>query len=117
MMRACKLVGGGPRGRHPGRLLALGGGGEGAGAEPGVAGEAGCGVAARCDDRNRGCFAWLKTEHVHLVRFGAREEARAAVFAHIELFYNRQRSHSAGGYRAPAGARASMEGITKPVAA
>jgi transposase InsO family protein len=39
------------------------------------------------------------------------------VFAHIEFFYNRQRSHSAGGYRTPAEARASMEGITKPVAA
>ncbi len=88
-----------------------------AGAEPGVAGEAGCGVAARCDDRNRGCFAWLKTEHVHLVRFGTREEAWAAVFAHIEFFCNRQHSHSAGGYRTPAEARASMEGITKPVAA
>ncbi len=36
-------------------------------------------------------FASLKTEHVHQVRFRTREEARAAVFEYIEIFYNRQR--------------------------
>ena len=47
----------------------------------------------------------------------AREEAKAAVFEYIEIFYNRQRLHSAVGYRTPAEARASMEGITMRSAA
>ena len=62
-------------------------------------------------------FASLKKEHVHHVRFRTRAEARAAVFDYIEVFYNRQRLHSALGYRTPAEARAGMEGITMPVAA
>jgi putative transposase len=57
-------------------------------------------------------FASLKTEQVHHARFRTREEAKAAVFDYIEIFYNRQRLHSALGYRTPAEARASMEGIT-----
>ena len=57
-------------------------------------------------------FASLKTEHVHHVRFRTRAEAKAAVFGYVEVFYNRQRLHSALGYRTPAEARASMEGIT-----
>ena len=62
-------------------------------------------------------FASLKTEHVHQVRFHTREEAKAAVLECIEVFYSRQRPHSATGYRTPAEARASMKGITMPVAA
>ncbi len=62
-------------------------------------------------------FASLKTEHVHQVRFHTRAEAKAAVFEYIEIFYNRQRLHSAIGYRTPAEARTSMEGITMPAAA
>jgi putative transposase len=57
-------------------------------------------------------FASLKKEHVHHVRFRTRAEARAAVFEYVEVFYNRQRLHSALSYRTPAEARASMEGIT-----
>ena len=57
-------------------------------------------------------FASLKTERVHEARFRTRAEAKAAVFAYIEVFYNRQRLHSALGYRTPAEARASMEGVT-----
>jgi len=57
-------------------------------------------------------FASLKKEHVHPARFRTRAEAKAAVFEYIEVFYNRQRLHSALGYRTPAEARASMEGIT-----
>jgi putative transposase len=57
-------------------------------------------------------FASLKKEHVHPARFRSRAEAKAAVFEYIEVFYNRQRLHSALGYRTPAEARASMEGIT-----
>jgi putative transposase len=62
-------------------------------------------------------FASLTTEHVHQLRFRTREEARAAVFEYIEIFYNRQRLRSAVGYRTPAEARVSMEGITMPAAA
>jgi putative transposase len=57
-------------------------------------------------------FASLKKEQVHHARFRTREEAKAAVFDYIEVFYNRQRLHSALGYRTPLEARASMEGIT-----
>ena len=57
-------------------------------------------------------FASLKREHVHRVSYPTREAAKAAVFDYIEIFYNRQRLHSALGYRTPAEARASMEGIT-----
>ena len=62
-------------------------------------------------------FASLKKEHVHHVRFRTREEAKAAVFDYAEVFYNRQRLHSALGYRTPAEARADMEGIGMLVAA
>ena len=44
-------------------------------------------------------------------------EAKAAVFDYIEMFYNRQRLHSALGYRTPAEARASMEASTIRAAA
>ncbi|HEX2941082.1 MAG TPA: IS3 family transposase, partial [Rhodopila sp.] len=49
---------------------------------------------------------------VHHCRFRTREDAKAAVFDYVEVFYNRQRLHSALGYRTPAEARASVEGIT-----
>jgi transposase InsO family protein len=62
-------------------------------------------------------FASLKKEHVHHIRFRTRAEAKAAVFDYIEVFYNRQRLHSALGYRTPAEARASMEVIAMPAAA
>ncbi len=54
----------------------------------------------------------VSRKFVHQLRFHTREEARTAVFEYIEVFYNRQRLHSAIGYRTPAEARASMEGIT-----
>ena len=57
-------------------------------------------------------LASLKKEHVHHARFRTRAEAKAAVFDHIEVFCNRQRLHSALGYRTPAEARASTEGLT-----
>jgi transposase InsO family protein len=43
----------------------------------------------------------LKRELVHRVRFATRAEARAAVFDWIEIFYNRERFHSALGYKSP----------------
>jgi putative transposase len=62
-------------------------------------------------------FASLKKERVHQSRFRTREEARVAVFEYVEIFSNRQRLHSALGYRTPAEARAGMEGIIMPAAA
>jgi putative transposase len=62
-------------------------------------------------------FASLKTEEVHLVRYHTRAEAKAAVFEYVEVWYNRIRLHSGLGYRTPAEARASMEGIAMRAAA
>ena len=46
-------------------------------------------------------FGTLKTELVHGERYRSRLEARLSIFEYIEVFYNRQRSHSALGYRSP----------------
>lgn len=43
----------------------------------------------------------LKTEMIYHQRFATREQARAAVFDYIEVFYNRQRLHAAIGYVSP----------------
>ena len=47
-------------------------------------------------------FATLECELLTQHRFRTHAEARAAVFDWIEIFYNRQRRHSALGYVAPA---------------
>jgi putative transposase len=44
----------------------------------------------------------LKYEVVYHQRFATKNEARAAVFAYIEAFYNRTRMHSSLGYLSPA---------------
>ena len=62
-------------------------------------------------------FASLEKEHVHHVRFRGHAEARAAVFEYVEVSYDRQRLHSALGYRTPAEARAGMEGTATRAAA
>jgi transposase InsO family protein len=46
-------------------------------------------------------FASLKRELVHRKKFASREDARTAVFAWIEGWYNRRRRHSALGYLSP----------------
>lgn len=46
-------------------------------------------------------FHTLKTEHVYFERYRTRAEARQSIFEYIEMFYNRQRRHSALGYRSP----------------
>jgi len=59
-------------------------------------------------------FASLKKELVHRQRFKTRTQAKAAIFPshglhanhcraaeYIEIFYNRQRRHSAIGYKTP----------------
>ena len=43
----------------------------------------------------------LKRELVHRHQFATRAQARAAVFEWIEIFYNRERLHSALGYKSP----------------
>lgn len=43
----------------------------------------------------------LKRELVHRCQFATRVEARAAIFEWIEVFYNRERLHSALGYKSP----------------
>jgi transposase InsO family protein len=47
-------------------------------------------------------FSTLKKELVHRTRFKTREQARAAIFEFIEVFYNRTRMHSLLGYMSPA---------------
>jgi transposase InsO family protein len=46
-------------------------------------------------------FGTLKTELVHGERYRSRIEARLSIFEYVEVFYNRQRRHSALGYRSP----------------
>ncbi|MBK9624511.1 MAG: IS3 family transposase [Rhodocyclaceae bacterium] len=46
-------------------------------------------------------FSNLKNELTHHCTFITREDARAAIFSYIELFYNRQRIHQTLGYRSP----------------
>jgi putative transposase len=46
-------------------------------------------------------FHTLKTELVHQQTYQTRVEARQAIFEYIEVFYNRERLHSANGYRSP----------------
>ena len=62
-------------------------------------------------------FASLKKEHVHHSSFRTREEAKAAVFDYIEVFYNRQRLHSRIGYQTPVQARANMTEVSIAMAA
>ena len=50
-------------------------------------------------------FGSLKNELVYRTRFRSRQEAKAALFEHIAIFYNRQRRHSSIGYRTPEQAR------------
>ena len=46
-------------------------------------------------------FASLKKELVHLRNYRTRDEARTDIFEYIEVFYNRQRLHSALQYHSP----------------
>ena len=47
-------------------------------------------------------FSSLKNELIHFCTFHTREEAKAAVFDYIEIFYNRSRLHQSLGYLSPA---------------
>jgi transposase InsO family protein len=46
-------------------------------------------------------FSRLKNELIHHCHYRTRDEARRDIFEYIEVFYNRQRVHSALGYRSP----------------
>ncbi len=46
-------------------------------------------------------FHTLKIELVHHCDYETRAGAKASIFEYIEVFYNRQRSHSFNGYEAP----------------
>jgi transposase InsO family protein len=46
-------------------------------------------------------FSRLKNELIHHRHYRTRAEARRDIFEYIEVFYNRQRVHSALGYRSP----------------
>ena len=47
-------------------------------------------------------FHSLKTELIHHCQFQSRGEAKLAIFEYIEVFYNRERIHSANDYLSPA---------------
>ncbi len=51
----------------------------------------------------------LKKELIYLTKFRTRAEAEVAIFAYIEIFYNRQRVHSALDYQTPAEAEAAYQ--------
>ena len=53
-------------------------------------------------------FGTLKTELIHHEKFSTRKQANSALFEYIEVFYNRQRRHSALGYMNPAQFEASL---------
>ena len=46
-------------------------------------------------------FSNLKNELIYWYNFSTREEARAAIFDYIEVFYNRQRTHQTLNYQTP----------------
>jgi putative transposase len=60
-------------------------------------------AAGHCyDNANMESFwSTLKTELVHRQAFTDLPQARSALFEYIEVFYNRQRLHSALGYKSP----------------
>jgi transposase InsO family protein len=53
-------------------------------------------------------WSTLKTELVHHERFATHQQARAAIFEYIEVFYNRKRLHSSLGYQSPEAFEASL---------
>jgi transposase InsO family protein len=53
-------------------------------------------------------WATLKAELVNLQHYETHEQARAAIFEYIEVFYNRQRLHSSIGYVSPEKFEASL---------
>jgi len=54
-------------------------------------------------------FHTLKTELTHHERYDTRAEAKSEIFEYKEVFYNRQRRHSAVGYLSPAAYEAAYQ--------
>ena len=48
-------------------------------------------------------FKSLKSEWIYDINFSSRQDAKNVLFEYIEIFYNRQRSHSFLGYNTPEG--------------
>ncbi len=46
-------------------------------------------------------FATLKKECIYLMNFATRSQAQSEIFDYIEVFYNRERFHSALNYQSP----------------
>lgn len=65
--------------------------------------EASMSRAGNCYDNAAMESFWstLKNEPVHRQTFATRAHARAAIFEYVEVFYNRQRLHSALNYKSP----------------
>ena len=53
-------------------------------------------------------FSTLKTELIYHEHYATRAEACRSIFEYIEVFYNRQRRHSAIGYKSPEAFEASL---------
>jgi putative transposase len=53
-------------------------------------------------------FSTLKRELIHRHRYATQAQARLSIFEYIEVFYNRQRRHSAIGYKSPEAFEASL---------
>lgn len=53
-------------------------------------------------------FGTFKTELVYQENYLTREQTRRSIFEYIEVFYNRQRRHSAIGYQSPEAFEASL---------
>jgi putative transposase len=60
-------------------------------------------------------FATIKKELVHHQSYATRAEARQSLFEYIEVFYNRQRRHSALDYQAPDAVHHAQPGTEKRV--
>ena len=52
-------------------------------------------------------FSTAKRECIYRKEYVTMEEAKADLFAYIELFYNRKRMHKTFGYKSPIGYRLS----------
>ncbi len=57
-------------------------------------------------------FGTLKTELIYQQAFATREQARSVIFEYIEVFYNRQRRHSALGYLSPVSYEAQQRAMS-----